>query len=137
MTTLEAARRWAETWRRAWQALDVEAVVALYAPDARYSSAPFREPYRGIEGARAYVGQAFGDEGDVRAWFSEPIVAGDRASVSWWATLSEQGDEVTLAGTSVLRFDTGGLVVDQWDSWDLQPGWHEPPAAWGPFAGPF
>ena len=136
MTTLEAARRWAETWRRAWQALDVEAVVALYAPGTHYSSAPFREPYRGVEGAREYVGQAFGEERDVQAWFSEPIVAGDRASVSWWASLWEQGDEMTLAGTSVLRFDAAGLVVDQWDSWDLQPGRREPPSGWGPFTAP-
>ncbi len=135
MTTHRAARRWAETWQRSWEARDVEAVVALYSPDTRYSSAPFREPYRGVGGARDYVSQAFAGESAVRAWFSEPIVDGDRAAVSWWAALVEDGEEVTLAGTSVLRFDTGGLVAEQWDSWDLQPGRSDPPTGWSPFDG--
>jgi len=37
------ARRWAEGYRRAWEALDAEAAAALYAEDVVARSSPFRE----------------------------------------------------------------------------------------------
>jgi ketosteroid isomerase-like protein len=127
-----AARRWAETWQHAWEARDLEAIVALYAPDTIFSSQPFREPFRGREAVRAYVTQAFAEEEDPRVWVGEPVVAGDRASVSWWASLREDGADTTLAGTSVIRFDREGLVVEQWDAWNALEERREPPG-WAPF----
>ena len=126
-----AAAHWASTWQRCWEALDAEPIVALYAEDATFSSQPFREVYRRRAGVREYVEGAFGDESNVRAWFDEPIVNGDRAAVRWWAALREAGEEVTLAGTSALRFDADGLVVDQWDAWNMVAGRSEPPKGWG------
>jgi ketosteroid isomerase-like protein len=133
VTTWEAARRWAETWRTAWEALDPEPIVALYAPHAIFSTEPFREPYRGPEGVRSYVERAFGEEEAPRVRTSAPIVDGDRASVSWWASLREDGAEATLAGTSVLRFDADGLVTEQWDAWNAAHERHEPPLTGTPF----
>ena len=48
---------------------------------------------------------AFADEAEVSARFDTPMVDGDRASIRWWAALREAGEEATLAGTSVLRFN--------------------------------
>jgi len=126
-----AAARWAATWQRCWEALDPEPIVALYAEDATFSSHPGREAHRGRAGVREYVEGAFGDESEVRAWFGDPIVDGDRAAVGWWAALREAGEETTLAGTSVLRFDADGLVAEQWDAWHLIAGRGEPPDWWG------
>lgn len=126
-----AALRWAESWQRAWEALDVDAVVGLYADGAVFSSQPFRTPYRGRDGVREYVAGAFGEERDVRARFGMPVVDGDRAAVEWWASLVEEGRKVTLAGTSVLRFDADGQVVEQRDTWNSSDGWREPPQGWG------
>jgi hypothetical protein len=126
-----AAVNWATTWQRCWEALDAGPIIALYAESATYSSEPFREPYRGRGGARTYVEGAFAEEAEVRAWFSAPLVEGDRAAVSWWAALLEAGVEVTLAGTSILTFDADGLVTDQWDAWNMTGGRREPPAGWG------
>lgn len=134
MDARSAARRWARTWAEAWAALDVEPIVALYADDATFSSQPFREPRRGRAGVRAYVTAAFASEADPRPSFSEPIVDGDRASVSWWCSLREDGADATLAGTSVLRFDRAGLVVEQWDAWNVEDRPAAPPTAGGPFA---
>ncbi|HEX6129572.1 MAG TPA: nuclear transport factor 2 family protein [Candidatus Limnocylindria bacterium] len=131
MDVRAAAARWADTWQRAWEALDVEAVVALYAGDAVFSSHPFRTQYRGSDGVREYVAGAFADERGVRAWFGTPIVDGDRAAVEWWASLVEEGREITLAGTSVLRFGRDGLVIEQRDTWNQADGRSEPPAGWG------
>jgi ketosteroid isomerase-like protein len=129
--TLSAARTWAATWQRCWEALDADPIVELYAEDATFSSHPFREVYHGRDAVRAYVEGAFGDEADVTAWFDTPVVDGDRAGVRWWAALREAGEESTLAGTSVLRFNADGLVVDQWDTWHLAPGRTDPPDRWG------
>src|SRR5438445_13166540 len=38
------------------------------------------------------------------AGFGEPIVSGDRAAVEWWGSWREQGQELTFAGVTVLRF---------------------------------
>ncbi len=131
MDTKDAAQRWADAWQRGWEAGDAETIVALYAGDAVYSSEPFRVPYRGQDGVRAYVSGAFAEEADVRAWFGQPIATGGRAAVQWWASLVEEGKGVTLAGTSILTFDSDGLVVGQWDSWNTIDERREPPEGWG------
>ena len=132
MTTGEAARRWAETWERGWREHDVDAIEALYAENAVHYSAPFREPGRGPSGVRAYVEWAFADEERAEVWFDEPVVAGDRAAVAWWAVSSTTGGDESLAGVSMLRFGTDGLVLDQHDYWNMEPGHHAPHAAFGP-----
>jgi hypothetical protein len=131
MQPAAAAQRWAEAWHRGWEERDTEAILALYHPDTHFSTQPFRTPYRGRAGAREYVSQAFAEEERVRAWVGEPIVDGDRAAVEWWAALIENGAAITLAGTSVLRFDADGLVTEQRDTWNQADGLREPPEGWG------
>lgn len=129
-----AAARWARTWTDAWEALDVEPIVALYGPGVTFSTEPFREAYRGHDGVREYVSRAFREEEGPRVWVSEPIVDGDRASISWWAVLRENDADTTLAGTSVLRYDADGLVIEQWDAWNVLDERRKPPSDWSPFA---
>jgi ketosteroid isomerase-like protein len=119
-----AARAWIEGWTRGWEARDADAIGALYAPDASYRSHPFREPEKS---ARDYALRAFADEELVECRFAEPVVGGDRAAVEYWAILSTEGDEETLAGVALLRFGPDGLVVEQKDYWAMQPGRVAPP----------
>ena len=50
-------------------------------------------------------------------------MAGDRAAVDWWAVVTTTDGAVeTLAGTSLLRFDEDGLVIEQRDAWNAEPG---------------
>jgi len=129
--TVDAARRWASVWRSGWESKDTDSIVALYTAGARHWSAPFREPAIGHDGLRANVQKSFDEEDDIRAWFAEPVVDGDRAAVAWWATLVELGKEISLAGTSLIRFDADGLVRSQWDSWNQADGRFDPPPGWG------
>jgi hypothetical protein len=85
----------------------------------------------GRDGVRAYVQHSFDEEDEIQAWFAEPVVDGDRAAVAWWATLVELGREISLAGTSLLRFDAEGLVRSQWDTWNQTDGRFEPAPGWG------
>jgi ketosteroid isomerase-like protein len=123
--TQSAARGWAETWSRAWPTADVEAIAALYAPDAIFYSHPFRDR----QSPEEYVTWAFADQAEAECRFGEPIVEGDRAAVDWWGVItSPDGSVETIAGTSLLRFDTDGLVVEQRDAWAAHGGRRDLPA---------
>ena len=130
---MEAAQRWVRAWKQGWEALDPEPILDCYASDALLSTEPFRTPFRGADGIRSYVSAVLGEEEDPRVWMGEPIVDGDRAAVSWWASLVEDGADTTLAGTSVLRFARDGLVTEQWDSWNRSSE-RTPPPAWAPLS---
>ena len=130
MNTNEAASRWAQTWTHAWPARDAESIVALYAPNARYLSYPFRAPDEGTDGVRSYVTGTFAEEANIECWFGEPVASGGRAAVEWWASWTEEGEEITLAGITVLRFDDQGLVMDQRDYWNQFDGRRPPYPNW-------
>jgi ketosteroid isomerase-like protein len=128
MNAEEAARAWIEAWQRGWPAGDVDAIASRYTDGAVYSSHPFRP----TETARSYLERAFGEEALVEEHFGEPVVAGDRAAVEYWGWLrSPSGRELTIAGTSVLRFDPEGRVTGHRDYWVEMDGRHDPPAGWG------
>ena len=91
--------------------------MALYAEGVEYRALAFRSPERGPEGVRAYLTREFGVEKDIVCHFGAPVVTGDRAAVEWWASWVEDGEPITLAGSTFLRFDADGLVVDHRDYW--------------------
>ena len=133
MADIEPAQHWANTWQRAWEELDTDAIVALYADNALLSTEPFREPYLGRDGVRAYIDAVFGEEENPAVHVGDPIVDGNRAAVSWWASLRENAVGITLAGTSILQFNEDGLVTEQWDAWNTIEEQRRPPTDWGPF----
>jgi SnoaL-like domain len=125
--TESAARRWRETWARGWEEKDVDAIAGLYAEGARFRSQPFRE----LQDPRAYSEWAFAEQDEAQVWMGDPIVAGDRAIVEYWAVVRYEGRDETIAGISVLRFGPDGLVHEQHDYWNAQEGRLEPPKGWG------
>lgn len=131
MEPVEAARRWRDTWQRAWPEQDVEAIRALYGEHAVFRSQPFREPRLGPDGAAGYASWAFAsEEAPAECRFGEPIVDGDRATCEYWAIVRSGGSEQTLAGVSVLRFDAEGLVAFQRDYWAVEVVRRDPPDDW-------
>jgi len=118
METRDAARRWVDAWMRGWRALDPEPIAAVYAAECFFLSHPFREP----QAPREYVEWAFAEEELAEPWFAEPVVDGDRAAVEWRACVRENGRDVTIAGTSLLRFREDGLCVEQRDAWAIVDG---------------
>jgi ketosteroid isomerase-like protein len=119
VNTADAARRWVEVWADAWPAADVDGVAGLYADDVVFYSHPFRDRQL----PRDYVVWAFADQAEAECRFGEPVVEGDRAAVDWWAVMTTtDGSVESIAGTSLLRFDAEGLVVEQRDVWAIEPG---------------
>ena len=122
------ARAWADAWERAWRRLDVEPLRAVYADGAVHRSHPFREQGSPLEYARWAFSE---EEGEPEVWFGDPVASGDRACVEWWAVVVENGEQVSLAGASVLRVGEDGRVVEQADYWATAPGEARPWAGWG------
>jgi SnoaL-like domain len=118
MDAVAVAERWRRTWQDAWPRHDIEAIAALYAPEATYRALAFRAPHTGIDGVRRYLHETFDSESDVVCRFGEPVVGGGRAAVEWWASWIENGHPQTLAGTTMLAFNDHGLVVDHRDYWN-------------------
>ena len=120
--------RWAEGYKRAWEADEPDAAAALYRPDCVFRSAPFREPEPPID----YKRRAFAEGRAENVHFGEPVEEGDRAAVEWWAVLVSPGGEAqTISGCSMLRFDDEGLVVETRDYWHVEPGRRDPFPGWG------
>jgi len=117
-----AARRWVTTWERAWAANDVEPIVALYDDSVAYRALAFRAPDLGIAGVRRYLEENFGVEEEVECRFGQPIVQDGRAAVEWWASWVEEGQTITLAGSTFLRFGPDGQIVDHRDYWNQAEG---------------
>ena len=86
MDATAAARRWVDVWERAWPLADVDAIAALYADDAVFYSHPFRDAQAPAE----YVAWAFGEQAAAECRFGEPVAAGDRAAVDWWAVITDR-----------------------------------------------
>lgn len=123
-----AARRWIEAWTHSWRELNADLLEPLYADDAVHRSHPFRDPGNPVEYARWALAE---EEGEPEVWMGDPIVSGDRASIEWWACMVENGKQVSLAGTSIVRFDADGRVVEQSDYWGQAEGRVPPWEGWG------
>lgn len=113
MDTRQAAQRWADVWARGWQEHDAAAIEALYADGALWVQHPFRDPEPG------FLARVFAEEESATCQFRAPVVDGDQAAVQWSAqTRLVNGDTQDLAGVSLLRFDSGGLVIEHRDFWN-------------------
>ena len=99
-----AARAWVDAWDRSWRSKDEDLLAAVYSDDAAHRSHPDREPQPPLDYARWAFAE---EEDDLELWWGEPLVAGNRAAVEWWAALTDSGELVTLAGTSWLTFRRG------------------------------
>jgi SnoaL-like domain len=123
-----STRAWIDAWTRAWRSLDADLLEPVYTPDAVHRSHPYREPQHPLDYARWALGT---EAGEPEVWMGEPLVAGDRAAVEWWACVIDDGKPMSYAGTSWLRFTTDGLVAEQHDYWGETPGRVPPWEGWG------
>jgi hypothetical protein len=56
---------------------------------------------------------------------------GNRVVVEWWASMRDDGGEVTLPGCLLLRFRTGGRCQELREYWHREEGRRDPPDGWG------
>ena len=122
---------WIEGYRKAWEAGDAELVLRLFTEDASYRSNPLEEPHVGHEGIRAYWEGVTSQQRDAKVTMGRPFVDGSRVAVEWWTTMISEGEEVTLPGCLLLRFEPDGRCIDLREYWNFAPGTHDPFEDWG------
>jgi hypothetical protein len=125
--TAAAVRRWIDVYQRAWRTGRLDELDSIFALESTTRSQPFRDS----ESALAYQRRVLTTDRSPDARFGEAVIAGDRAAVEYWATFTEKGEIVTIAGCVILRFGPDGRCTDSRDYWHLEPGRREPPAGWG------
>ena len=87
----ERVQRWIDGYVKAWQTNDPGDIGVLFAPDAVYYTAPFREPWRGTEQI-------------VAEWIARKDEPGDAAFT--WHQLGEDGDRAFVDGTTTYSTTT-------------------------------
>jgi hypothetical protein len=122
---------WIETYRRAWEEADDEAVMGLFAEDSTYRSNIFEEPHVGRDGVGTYWREVTSTQRNARVRMGRPIVDGRRVAVEWWTTMESSGEDITLPGCLLLQFDDEGLCLSLHEHWEFAEGTREPPPEWG------
>jgi hypothetical protein len=97
-------------------------------PTERYIARPRSASRAWARLASAAISARTSGQESIECWFGEPIVSGGRAAVEWWGSWTEQDQELTYAGVSVLRFDDRGQVVEHRD-YDNHVEQRQPPYA--------
>ena len=122
---------WISLYGRAWETADEDLVLSLFTEDARYRSSPFREPYVGHAEIREYWRRGAGSQQNTNVRMGEPFGDRERVAVEWWTTMIDEGEEVTLPGCLLLRFEPDGRCSDLREYWNVERGRREPFPGWG------
>lgn len=122
---------WAEAYRKAWEGRDADAAAALFTEDAEYRDQSFTEPYQGRSGVHHYWSTVTSTQSDVTVRMGRPFVDGNRATVEFWSTLKNGGQDVTLAGALLLEFAEDGLCRRLREYWFFAPEITQPHEGWG------
>ena len=98
----------------AWEAWDLEAIMALMADDAVFESTGPAPDGRRIEGAAAIRAEweaMFRDTKDASFTFEEAFVSGDRATARWvFAWTNDDGLPGHVRGVDVIRVRDGKIA---------------------------
>jgi ketosteroid isomerase-like protein len=106
---------WLEGYLRAWETNDPEDIGRLFTEEARYYTAPHRDPWKGRDG----IVQGWIDRKDTPgAWtFRHEVlaVAGDLAFVRGWTTYPKETED--YSNLWVIRFAPDGRCSEFTEWW--------------------
>lgn len=131
MTMTMTPIEWLDAYRQAWIKRDPDAAASLFAPDATYAEQPYQDAFVGSKGVREYWARITATQTNVELAYGKPITVGNRTAVEWWATLTNGGVPVTLAGEFMLTFDASGRCKTLREYWHFVEGTKKPKAGWG------
>ena len=125
-----AGREWLARLEQAWINRDAAAAADLFTVDASYHADPFQLPLTGRAAITRYWASATENQTAINVTFGEPLVAGDRMAVEWWAVTDEKGQKATDVGALFLTF-TGESCSELREYWNLTEGAAHIPEGWG------
>ena len=113
----DAVRRWVEGYIRAWESNDPGDIGGLFTDDARYFTAPFREPWRGREAIVAGWLDHKDEPGDYTFRFDVLAAAGDLGFVRGWTKYTEP--PANYSNLWVIRLTPEGRCAEFTEWWML------------------
>ena len=116
----EALPEWLESYRRAWEGRDAEAVGKLFTEDATYQETPFTQPMHGREAIREYWSRVVAAaQEQIRFGHEVLAITGATALAHWWASFVRVSSKtrVSLDGIFLLTFDRAGLCKELREWW--------------------
>jgi steroid delta-isomerase-like uncharacterized protein len=109
---------WGEQYEAAWNAHDVEALVALCAPDCRYTDVAFRMTWEGHDGIRQMFQATVEFHPDVEVIRHSGFRDGRNYVWEWTMSGTVAGQWVSYRGISAGTLDEQDRVVEQRDYWN-------------------
>lgn len=110
---------WIEGYERAWRAPGVEALEALFAPDASYTTGPFQHPFRGLEA----IAELWEDEreGPDEVFAMESDIVAVEGNTGVVRVEVRYGEPVTRVYRDlwIVRLDASGRATEfeEWPFW--------------------
>jgi steroid delta-isomerase len=90
---------------------DLDATLALFAPDARQEDPVGTPPNVGLDAIREFFERAF--RGPFTTTLTGPLlVTGDHAAVHFTIEVPTEGDLFVVRVVDLIRFDQDGLIAD-------------------------
>jgi SnoaL-like domain len=112
--------RWIDAYERAWRTAGTDSLAELFAPDASYRTAPYREPHRGLEAIaglweaeRRGPDEAFTMKSEIVAVEGDTGVA--RIEVAYGPPVDREWRDVWI-----VRLDEHGRAV-AFEEWPFAP----------------
>lgn len=106
--------RWVERYIRAWTSNDPAEIADLFTEDARYYTAPHREPWRGRDGIVAGWLDRKDEPGTWSFRYEVLAVAGDLGFVRGWTESTEEPD---CSNLWVITLDDQGRCSEFVEWW--------------------
>jgi uncharacterized protein (TIGR02246 family) len=106
--------RWVQAYERAWASNDPQEIGALFTDDARYYTAPHREPWTGRDTiVRGWLGRK-DEPGEYTFRFEVLGIDGDLAFVRGWTTYAKEGQDYSNLWVIRLAGDGRASEFIEW-----------------------
>jgi hypothetical protein len=122
--TFDELGRWLDAYGDAWERLDVDAFVSVFAEDALYYWGPFGEPLHGHDEIRARTAAALSRQTDVHFGHEPLAITPDgRGICRWWVSARPPEEPSTIEedeGIFLVTFGDDGRCVDFREWWNAR-----------------
>jgi uncharacterized protein (TIGR02246 family) len=115
MTNLDTVTAWVQSYRRAWESNDPEAIGGLFAEEAAYFTEPFAKPWLGRAEIVAKWLEIL-DEPGTTTFEWHPVIVTDELAIVEATTIYP---DKTYSNLWVLRLDQVGQAL-QFTEWWMQ-----------------